>query len=112
MLKRRTPAKKMRKAYENHNRAKDLSNSVWGQMLADPSVSKCCWIMVQPQVSSQISCTFFYVSGDCRGMQGAQCFWCRSKIKIEFKVLTCLKILGRDLCADEFDEHLNIAEGQ
>ena len=34
----------------------------------------------------------------------------RSKIKIEFKVLTCLKILGRDLCADEFDEHLNIAE--
>jgi len=40
VMKRRSPAKKMRKAYENHNRSKDLSNSVWGQMLADPSVTR------------------------------------------------------------------------
>ena len=34
----------------------------------------------------------------------------QSKIKVEFKVLTCLKILGRDLCADKIEEHLKIAE--
>jgi len=34
----------------------------------------------------------------------------RSKIQVEYKVLTRLKILGRDLCADEIDEQLNIAE--
>ena len=48
VLKRRTPAKKMRKAYENHNRTKDLSNSVWGQMLEDDQQtavhsSHCSW---------------------------------------------------------------------
>jgi hypothetical protein len=34
----------------------------------------------------------------------------KSKILIEYKVLACLKILGRDLCCDEIDEVLNISE--
>ena len=39
VLKRHAPAKKTRKQYESHNRSKDLSDSVWGQMLVDPTIS-------------------------------------------------------------------------
>ena len=39
VMKKRVLVQKTRKPYENHNRAKDLSNTVWGQMLRDPSLS-------------------------------------------------------------------------
>ena len=39
ILKRRSPGKKTRKPYENHNRCKDLWQSVWGQMLQDSSLA-------------------------------------------------------------------------
>ena len=40
ILKRRSPAKKTRKPYQNHNRTKDLWQTVWGQMLQDASFSQ------------------------------------------------------------------------
>jgi hypothetical protein len=112
VLKRRTPAKKMRKAYENHNRTKDLSNSVWGQMLADPSVSVVgSWFNRKFRRRFRVPYSMFLeIVEECKEFNVFGVQLRRSKIKIEFKVLTCLKILGRDLCADEFDEHLNIAE--
>ena len=39
ILKRRSPGKKTRKPYENHNRTKDLWQTVWGQMLQDASLA-------------------------------------------------------------------------
>jgi len=69
ILKRRSPAKKARKPYQNHSRSKECKeHNVFGIRMR------------------------------------------KSKVDIEFKILSCPKILGRDLCADEIEEKLNISE--
>ena len=113
VLKQRAPAKKTRKQYESHNRSKDLSDSVWGQMLVDPTISVVgSWFnrKFRRRFRVHYYSMFLEIVAECKehnvfGIQLRQ-----SKIKVEFKVLTCLKILGRDLCADEIEEHLKIAE--
>jgi hypothetical protein len=110
VLKRRAPAKKTHKQYESHNSSKDLSASVWGQMLVGPTVSAVgSWFnrKFRRRFRAYLIQCFSRLLQNVRSIM----FLVRqSKIKVEFKVLTCLKILGRDLCADEIEEHLKIAE--
>ena len=112
VLKRRTPAKQMRKPYQNRNRTKDLSTSVWGQMLQDPSVNEVgSWLNRKFRRRFRVPYSMFLeIVQECKDHNVFGMCLRQSKIKVEYKVLTCLKILGRDLCADEIDEHLNIAE--
>ena len=112
VLKRRAPTKKSRKQYQSHNRSKDLSDSVWGQMLVDPTISVVgSWYNRKFRRRFRVPYSMFLeIVAECKehNVFGPQLR--QSKIKVEFKVLTCLKILGRDLCADEIEEHLKIAE--
>ncbi len=84
---------------------------VWGQMLVDPTISVVgSWFNWKFRCRFRVPYSMFLeIVAECKehNVFGIQL---RSKIKVEFKVLTCLKILGRDLCADEIEEHLKIAE--
>ena len=90
ILKRRAPAKKTRKPYENHNRSKDLiSTSVWGQMLVDPTLSVVgFWLNRKFRRRFRVPYSMFLeIVAECKehnvfGMQLRQ-----SKIKIEYKIL-------------------------
>ena len=112
ILKRRSPAKKTRKPYENQNRTKDLWQTVWGQMLRDDSIGVVgSWQNRKFRRRFRIPYSMFLeVVEECKEHNVFGIPIRKSKIAIEFKVLSCMKILGRDLCADEIDEKLNIGE--
>jgi hypothetical protein len=112
ILKRRSPTKKTRKPYENHNRTKDLWQTVWGQMLQDASLAvEGSWINRKFRRRFRLPFSMFLeVVEECKEHNVFGIAVRKSKIAIEFKLLSCLKILGRDLCADEIDENLNIGE--
>ena len=81
-------------------------------MLADPSVAVVgSWLNRKFRRRFRVPYSMFLeIVEECKqyNVFGVQIR--KSKIATEYKVLSCLKILGRDLCADELDENLNIAE--
>ncbi|KAJ1431206.1 hypothetical protein B484DRAFT_395604 [Ochromonadaceae sp. CCMP2298] len=71
---------------QSHHRVTDLWATTWGRMLQNPQlnlVAECVEVNLFKQKRP-------------------------GKIPIEFKVLIGLRILGRDSCADDLDEALNI----
>ena len=109
---RRSKGSKPRKEYVSHGRAKDLSYSVWGRMLHHPEIANVgSWVSRKFRRRFRIPYSMFLeLVEECKEHNVFGVPVRKSKILVEYKVLSCLKILGRDLCCDEIDEALNIAE--
>ena len=112
MLKRRRHENYVKRHYVSHNRAKNLWETPWGNMLQNPSVSVVgSWENRKFRRRFRVPHSMFLeIVEECKQYNVFGVQQRKSKISIEFKVLSCLKIMGRDLCADEIDERLNIAE--
>ena len=109
---RKRRGSKPRKEYVSQGRAKDLSYSVWGRMLQHPELANAgSWVSRKFRRRFRVPYSMFLeIVEECKEHNVFGIPVRKSKILIEYKVLSCLKILGRDLCCDEIDEALNIAE--
>ncbi|KAJ1429659.1 hypothetical protein B484DRAFT_479390 [Ochromonadaceae sp. CCMP2298] len=94
---------------QSHNRAKDLWGTTWGRLLLDPKLNEPkSWehrtfvrrFRLPYQLFKQLVVQATEVNLFNQQRQG--------KIPLEFKLLIGLRILGRDACADDLDEALNI----
>jgi hypothetical protein len=98
-----------RKRRQSHHRAKDLWSGVWGRMLNNPNLN------IPSSWEHRAFMRRFRLPYQLFKQLVAQCVEVnlfeqkrKGKIPIEFKVLIGLRILGRDACADDLDELLNI----
>jgi hypothetical protein len=88
ILKRRSPTKKTRKPYENHNRTKDLWQTVWGQMLQDASLAvEGSWINRKFRRRFRLPFSMFLeVVEECKEHNVFGIQLRKSKIAVEFKI--------------------------
>ena len=105
-------SKTTKKSYVSHGRSNNLWTSSWGTMLKNPQVSVVdSWENRKLRRRFRVPhAMFLEIVAECKEHDVFCCSKRKSKIAIEFKVLSCLRIIERDICADEIDETLNIAE--
>ncbi|KAJ1392979.1 hypothetical protein B484DRAFT_439391, partial [Ochromonadaceae sp. CCMP2298] len=94
---------------QSHHRVTDLWTTTWGRMLQSPQLN------VPTSWEHRVFMRRFRLPYQLFKQLVAECVEVNlfkqkrpGKIPVEFKVLIGLRILGRDSCADDLDEALNI----